>query len=82
MIEEAYINLQAAIIEQAAVDYLAALRKDSRGEARALERFFRSEWGQALSRDNGEEIIKRVREEARKEKGNGRKTNVRKNNYR
>lgn len=36
---------------------------DNRGEARKLERFFRSEWGQALSRDNGEAIITRVREE-------------------
>ena len=64
MIEEAIINLQAAIIEQAVADYRTALKYDKRGEARRIERFFRSEWGQALSRDNGEAIIKRVRAEA------------------
>lgn len=61
--DEAYMNLQAAIIERAVEDYRVALINERLREARQIERFFRSELGQALTMNNGEEIIKRVRKE-------------------
>lgn len=63
--DEAYMLLQAAIIERAATDYRLALINDNRGKARKIERFFLSEWGQALTRDNGEMIIARIRKDVK-----------------
>lgn len=70
-------NLRAAIIGQAVDDYRAALddvesagddtsaRKEAQGRANALKRWFRSEWGQFLSFDNGDLIIEKVEKEPR-----------------
>ena len=56
-----YEHLRTAIIYQAVQDYKTALKKNNYGQISALERFFRSEWGQLLSYDNGEYIISECR---------------------
>ena len=56
-------NIRAAVIERAICDYREALRNNRYRKAFEIERFFRSEEGQAFTRGNGIAIIKRVREE-------------------
>lgn len=63
---DGYKNIRAAIIEQAIHDYRAALMSGNGGKAFSLERWFLSEWGQALSEYNGDKIIARVRKECKK----------------
>jgi len=76
VIDTFYDNLRGAILSRAIRDYKIALRhKDPAGIA-SLERFFRSDYGQLLSGDNGEYIIEKVQEwleeERRKRRRNGR----------
>ena len=61
--DEGYKNVCAGIIEQAVHDYCDALKRGDNGQIVALEKWFRSDWGQALSRNNGNNIIERVRKE-------------------
>lgn len=65
-IDNGYINIRAGIIEQAVEDYRTALVCNDSGAAAALERWFLSDWGQALSENNGVKIIERVRKECGK----------------
>lgn len=67
-IEKGYISLMAAIIEQAVTDYKQALKECDGRTIRECERFFLSEWGQALTWDNGENIMQRCRREVAEEK--------------
>lgn len=60
--EDGYINLAAAIVIQAQKDYRSALRTGDKFKADSLEKFFLSDWGQLLSADNGEYIIKKERQ--------------------
>lgn len=60
--EDGYINLAAAIVIQAQKDYRSALRTDNQFKITAIERFFLSDWGQLLSADHGEYIIKKERQ--------------------
>lgn len=68
-------NLCVAVIGRAANDYVILLRRKRPNEAelaaiKELERFFLSSWGQWLSHDNGETVMRRCRESAkRKRKG-------------
>lgn len=74
---EAYILLSAGILEQAIADYKDVLqgRKviNQNGKIEAtipeLEKFFLSQYGQTLSRGNGERIIARCRREAKETQG-------------
>ena len=47
------------ILRTAKADYIQALRKRKRKQINELEEFFLSDYGQALSMDNGEEIIEK-----------------------
>ena len=72
---DAYEGLAIGIIAQAASDYRRAqwryrqAKKDSDeqlrviGDIRALERFFRSEWGNALAFGKGEIILEELKKE-------------------
>ncbi|MGN0180397.1 MAG: hypothetical protein ACI4DY_13320 [Monoglobaceae bacterium] len=76
---DAYNNLRIGIIKQAVRDYENALKKLERyrrsknplpeamreyiDKARSFERFFLSEWGQLLSSNRGQDIIKNAQNE-------------------
>jgi len=60
---EGYKYIRAAVLQQAVYDYKTALIRAHGGAAFSLERWFLSEWGQAISDNNGEKIIQRVRKE-------------------
>jgi hypothetical protein len=67
---EGYERLRIEIVRAAVTDYKAALRRSAREGRKcdkeiALERFFLSGWGQALSGDNGQIIIDKCREDCR-----------------
>lgn len=76
--DDRYIQIAAAIVKQAMVDYKDALRdvgKKAEKKKKACEKFFLSKYGQMLSAGNGERIIKMCREEVEaeeKEKADGR----------
>ena len=57
-----YERLRVAIIHQAIYDYKKALKKKNGGSIRALERWFKSDWGEALSGNNGSYIIEKCRQ--------------------
>lgn len=64
MMDDGYENLRVAIVSLAVKDLKNAMRRSERmgrkcDRQKALERWFLSEWGQALSGGNGEEIIRR-----------------------
>lgn len=59
--EKGYERVREAIIHQAIYDYKKALRKRNGGSIKALEHWFLSEWGEALSGNNGEYIIEQCR---------------------
>lgn len=67
---DGYERLRTEIVRSAVNDYKAALRRSAREGQKcckeiALERFFLSAWGQALSGDNGRFIIDKCREDCR-----------------
>ena len=69
--DEPYENLANAIILQAVRDYRTALKalrmnprnKAAQTEKESVERFFRSQWYQALTTVDGEMLIKKLNEE-------------------
>lgn len=85
--DDNYIELYAAIVKQAMTDYKAALKDDGKRamkKRKECEKFFLSAYGQMLSANNGERIIKMCREEVEAEQKkrsglNGREKNVCKN---
>lgn len=60
--------LKRGIVAKAAEDYREALKHGNTYEARRLERWLLSDWGQALSNGFGEIIIERIKEEVRVQK--------------
>ena len=62
-VDIAYENLANAIIERAVQDYRDALANKAEGQAKLLEKFFRSPWYHILTNVDGEYIINRVRAE-------------------
>lgn len=71
---DGYIALAAAILRAAADDYIEALQSlesvASKSNIIRSERFFRSDWGQILSFNHGEYIIRecrRIAEEKRQQ---------------
>lgn len=66
-----YERLANAIIIQAANDYRAAARKLKKNprnhlaqsEVNSIERFFRSQWYEALTSVDGEMLLKKLKEE-------------------
>ena len=67
--DEAYEKLAAAIVVQAAKDYKAALRQEARGKVTPstqgtiieCERFFKSQWFEALSDLDGPVLMERIK---------------------
>lgn len=57
--------LCAAILRRAAKDYIIALKRKDLYAIASLERFFLSDWGQLMSRNQGQHIIDTCRELAR-----------------
>lgn len=68
IVNEGYKYIRAAVLQQAVDDYADALINGHGGAVYALERWFLSDWGQALSNSNGDKIIARVRKECGKER--------------
>ena len=56
-----YERVKLAILEQAIYDYKRALRKRNGGSIGYFERWFKSDWGEALSGGNGAYIIEQCR---------------------
>ncbi len=71
--ENPYERLANVIVLQAVADYRAALKKvkhnpeskDAIHEALKLEKFFRSQWYEMLTKVDGEYLIRRLQEEIR-----------------
>lgn len=84
---DGYIELVIAIINQATKDYKSALRREKKKQKekqkkknqkalRDCESFFLSEWGQLLTHENGELIIQRCKKEVAEEKSRKKKKGV------
>ena len=58
-----YDDLRLAILESAITDYKAALQKKNKSGAVAFERWFKSEYGEAVSNGNGAYIIEQCQKE-------------------
>lgn len=70
----AYERLRIEIVRSAVIDLKRALRKTDRegvvcNEQIALERWFRSKWGQLLSGDRGEYIIEKCHQNYKRAHG-------------
>lgn len=61
-------DVMIAVLKQAARDYIVALLKKDFHAINELETFFLSDYGQAMSYNNGEEIIARCKVIARKKR--------------
>ena len=69
--KDAWLDLANAIVQQAARDYIDALKKLKRNPSnenaamskRVLERFFRSSWYEELTDIDGERLIKMLQKE-------------------
>ena len=65
-----------AVLKQAVRDYVVALLKNDFYHIQELEAFFLSDYGQAMSRNNGEELIERAKAIAEKKKKELRKNEI------
>lgn len=63
---DGFENLRAGILQQAMKDYITALTDDDETEAKLLERFFKSDWGELLSGGHGDLIIIECKRRANK----------------
>ena len=64
-------GLVISILKQAKFDYIQALRERNHYQINELEKFFLSEYGEAMSRNQGDKIIalcKKIVDEERKKK--------------
>lgn len=64
-VDEAYLELAMAIVEQAVLDYkteqqLSKPNGDVSRQRIGLARWFLSPWGQTLSQNNGEYILRKL----------------------
>ena len=57
-----YERVQLAIVTQAIKDYKIALKRKNKAQIIELEQWFLSPYGQKLSGNNGEYVIKKCRE--------------------
>lgn len=63
MSAEYVYTLVATILKRAEMDYNIALKKGNLKTIRELRQFYLSDWGQMLSRNNGQNIINRIEKE-------------------
>lgn len=61
-------NLIIAVLKQAMRDYMVALLKKDFAKIAKLEKFFLSEYGQAMSYNNGERIIRWCKDKVNKKR--------------
>lgn len=66
MSDEGLNQLRVAILRQAVNDYVKALIQDDGIRAYKIEWFFRSEWGELLSINNGDYIVTECKRRARR----------------
>lgn len=59
-------NIRIAIIVQAAEELKRALKEHNKGGIKTLEKWFKSEWGEALSGGNSVYIIQRIKKEVKR----------------
>lgn len=62
---DGYENVRVVIVKQAVDDYRRALAHNKHYEAKALERWFLSEWGEMLCGGNGAYIIDKVKKQVK-----------------
>lgn len=62
-------RLIVSIFTQAKADYITALRTNNKKQIEELETFFLSDYGQAMSLQNGEKIIELCKKIAQKKRG-------------
>lgn len=74
-LDKRYIELAGEIVGQVVRDYIKALKNGEHGKARALERWFKSPYGQILSMQHGEFIIENSRKIAKQSECDGMKQN-------
>lgn len=67
-VDQEFMPLVAAILETAEEDLKEAIKYRKHQEVASLKRWFLSEWGQALSGNNGQLIIDRIESEVKKER--------------
>lgn len=67
MLHDSGVDLQAAIIKQAIYDYKRAVTDGNKYQAKSLEKWFTSEWGQMVCAGNGVYILEKAKAEIRKE---------------
>lgn len=58
---DGYLQLAAAIVERAVIDYKTALKTYDDSRINRLEKFFKSEWFMMLSDLNGKILIRMVK---------------------
>lgn len=74
--EAGYIALAEAIVEQACIDYIKALKGNDPNKINSIRKFFRSQWCDFLLNINGEYLIKTLEEKYGKfNKSNDKKSN-------
>ena len=78
MIDDIYVHLKTAILEQAVKDYRTALKRNDTYLADYLERWFMSGWGEFLSNNSGAFIVEKVKKQV--EEWRAKNKRVRKNN--
>lgn len=64
MNDAGFENLSVAILQQAIKDYICALRHCNGIEIYRIEQFFKSDYGELLSENNGEYIISECKKRA------------------
>lgn len=62
-IDMAYTRLAAAIIQATIDDYKSAVKSKNTGKQRALVKWFKGKWCDALSMGNGELILEKVQKD-------------------
>lgn len=67
-VNKKYMLLVAGILETAEYDLKCAIKKRNYSKSTALKKWFLSQWGQALSGNNGQLIIDRIDNELKKER--------------
>lgn len=63
MIDDIYVHLKTAILEQAVKDYRTALKRNDTYLSDYLERWFMSGWGEFLSNNSGAFIVEKVKKQ-------------------
>ena len=61
--DKAFNNLAIAITQQAIEDYKTAFKRGKQKRMAEIEKFFKSKWGAKITYNNGEYILRKIKEE-------------------